>query len=88
MNADAILATLKEKGWDPNAKDQKAYVSYMLSFHKEMFERVAEKGRGFYRMRKTTESAPAKKVGNHKDDAVLAEMGIRTNSVAENPFEG
>jgi hypothetical protein len=59
MNAEGVLAALKEKGWEPNAQNQKGYVAYMLSSNKETFARSQDKGRGFYkRIEKLVEAKP------------------------------
>jgi hypothetical protein len=109
MNAEAVLAVLKEKGWAPNAQNQKGYVAYMLSSKKNLFARAQDKGRGFYkRIEKAAEAKaeakpeakpeakaaakpeakpeakPAK--NNQKDEQILAELGVKTSAVAENPF--
>jgi len=105
MNAEAVLAVLKEKGWAPNAQNQKGYVAYMLSSKKNLFARSQDKGRGFYkRIEKAAEAKPEAKPeakaaakpeakpeakpakNNQKDEQILADLGVKTSAVAENPF--
>jgi ribonuclease E len=61
MNAEAVLAALTEKGWAPGAQDKKTYTSYLLSSNKDVFERVPDKGRGFYRVADVKVKAAAPK---------------------------
>jgi hypothetical protein len=102
MNAEAVLAVLKEKGWAPNAQNQKGYVAYMLSSKKALFARAQDKGRGFYkRIEKAAEAKPEAKAeakaeakpeakpakNNQKDEQILADLGVKPGAVAENPFQ-
>lgn len=56
MSRQQVFDLLKAKGWLPNSNDPLGYVGYLLSATKakdggHLFERVAEKGRGFYRVK-------------------------------------
>ena len=63
MNAQQVYEAIKEKGTLPNSGDPRGYIGYMLSASKAtikkggkdvevpLFERVPEKGRGFYKNR-------------------------------------
>jgi hypothetical protein len=78
MNAVQVYEAVKAKGQLPNSNDPKGYIGYLLSGSKitdpatgqdiPLWERVHEKGRGFYRNRSTvpqgktaTKAAPAAK---------------------------
>jgi outer membrane biosynthesis protein TonB len=81
MNAAEIHTLLAEKSWLPSANDPRAYIGYLLSSFKDRFERVPEKGRGFYRVKGTkaeTKSNGAKKVKADKKgtDKILEEAGV------------
>jgi type I site-specific restriction-modification system R (restriction) subunit len=74
MNAEGVLAALKEKGWEPNAQNQKGYVAYMLSSNKETFARSQDKGRGFYkRIEKLVEAKPEVEAPKAKPEAPKVE---------------
>lgn len=70
MNAQGVYDALKEKGWLPNSNDPKTYVGYTLSTQKDDFEKVADKGRGFYRV-KGSASNGAAKISNTTADESL-----------------
>ena len=97
MAAQDIVDGLKAKGWLPNAKDPRTYISFTLSAQKDAFERTEK--RGYYRVRKNGKAAPKKPStpkaaasGNHTKkpkgdvDKGLAELGIGESNVAANPF--
>ena len=77
LNAAAIYEILKEKNWLPNSNDPRAYIAYLLSTFKDRFERVPEKGRGFYRVKDVLPEAKPRKKGNAKNtDKILEEAGV------------
>lgn len=49
MHAQDVYEGLKEKGWLPNAKEPRTHVGHLLSSMNDSFERVPDKGRGYYR---------------------------------------
>ena len=49
MSAGEVVGKLEEKGWLPESNNPQQYVSTVLGSTKDMFERVPEKGRGYYR---------------------------------------
>lgn len=61
MNAAEIYDLLKDKGWLPSANDPRGYIAYLLSSFKDRFERMQDKGRGYYRV---LGAAPAVTKGN------------------------
>ena len=70
MNAVQVYEAVKAKGQLPNSNDPKGYIGYLLSGSKitdpatgqdiPLWERVHEKGRGFYRNRSTVPGQTAK----------------------------
>jgi len=96
MNSGMILEKLTAKGWQPNSNDSKSYLSYVLSSNKEAFEKVPEKGRGYYRVKpgfapkskRVQTASPAAVAGSKDTDATLAEMGLSEGkSAPTNPFQ-
>jgi len=94
-NATEIYEGLKAKDWLPNSNDPRAYISYLLSSFKDVFERVEGKGRGQYRVRdgvtttttKTTKKteATAEATSTSSDvDEVLKEAGVIPASAPAN----
>jgi hypothetical protein len=66
MNSQEVYEAIKEKGQLPNSNDPRGYIGYLLSASKDkagnpLFERVATKGRGFYKNQGTEVSAKATK---------------------------
>jgi hypothetical protein len=82
MNATEIFDILKGKNWLPNANDPRNYIAYVLSSSKSHFERVANRGRGFYKVKGVVASADngkSKKAAPEKSkssDTILEEAGI------------
>ena len=76
MGAEAILAGLIEKGWGPNAKEPRAYVSIVLAQQKQAFARVKH---GHYRVKADWLKARTKK--NEAAKAVLKPVPKRPASV-------
>ena len=64
MSTQEVYDALKAKGWLPNSTDPKGYVGYTLSAHKKDFDRVLEKGRGFYRLKGNGFATPPPKAEN------------------------
>lgn len=60
MNSQEVYDALKAKGWLPNSTEPKNYIGYSLSSMKDHFERVPDKGRGFYRVRGSATNGTAK----------------------------
>ena len=60
MNSQQVYDDLKAKGWLPNSNDPKSYIGYSLSSMKTDFERVADKGRGFYRVKGSVTNGASK----------------------------
>lgn len=70
MSAQEVYDALKEKGWLPNAKDPRMHVGHILSSLSvsdgDEFQRVPEKGRGFYRLTRTDEGNGSKRNGSKR----------------------
>lgn len=89
MNAAEIYDLLKAKNWLPSANDPRGYIAYLLSSMKDRFERVPDKGRGYYRVLKGAapavaaakpngkKAAPAAK-GKKSTDKILEEAGVNS----------
>ncbi len=77
MNAAMIYEGLKEKGWLPNAGNPKEYIGYSLSAMKKDFERVPDKGRGYYKVKG---SVPAVSVISPAPAAAPVHVAPKTKS--------
>jgi hypothetical protein len=76
MHANDVYEAIKEKGQLPNSHDPRGYIGYLLSASKvtvkragkdvevPQFERVHEKGRGFYKNRGVAVAKSAKKAAH------------------------
>ena len=87
MNAVQVYEAIKAKGQLPNSSDPKGYIGYLLSGSKitddkgqsvPLWERVHEKGRGFYRNRATV-PAKASKTASAAKAAPVAKTAKKTS---------
>jgi len=53
VSSEQVIAALKTKGWMPDSKKPRQYISFMFSSNPEVFKRV---GRGLYRVAKGTKA--------------------------------
>ncbi len=74
MTAQEVFDGLVAKGWTPNAKDPRVYVGHVLSSMSDLFARVPEKGRGYYRVADTSAGSkrPAATSGSKRATAAAA----------------
>jgi hypothetical protein len=72
MSTQEVYDALKAKGWLPNSNDPKGYVGYTLSADKKSFDRVPDKGRGFYRLKEDI-ATPKKETTPKKDTDTVME---------------
>ena len=73
MSTQEVYDALKAKGWLPNSNDPKGYVGYTLSADKKTFDRVPDKGRGFYRLKEENATTPKKETVSKKDTDTVME---------------
>jgi chemotaxis protein histidine kinase CheA len=77
MDCPAIMDALKIKNWLPDAKDPKAYVSFLLSGNPNDFKRVS---RGVYCVNTDKAEEPKVEAKNSKSskssDEILADAGV------------
>jgi len=76
MNSQEVYDALKAKGWLPNSNEPKNYIGYSLSSMKTDFERVPDKGRGFYRAKSAASANGATKAETTKADAPASDTSL------------
>jgi len=81
MNAAEIYDLLKAKGWLPSANDPRGYIAYLLSSFKDRFERMPDKGRGYYRVLKGAAPVAAKGNGASKKGTAVEAAPVKAAAV-------
>lgn len=82
MNAESIFAGLEARGWTPNSKNPKSYISYLLSSLRDHFEKVPGQ-RGIYRVKPV--SAKSEETVEEKTEAseAVEEASVEAQSASE-----
>lgn len=100
LHANEVYEAIKAKGQLPNSHDPRGYIGYLLSASKvvvtragketevQQFERVPEKGRGFYKNRGVAVSKAAKKPAPAKAAPKPAKAKVAPKAKAEKKTVG